>query len=370
MIDRKNEIINIKELYANYSKFYSTTDTHLDNAKRLLHNYCVRDGLDWAPVMFQTAGKSRTAENINLVKAALSNKLITTVEELINSINTNKLYAQDSSLMKRLVFICLQENIPYQVQIKDEACQLAVGISACHLWKYYPSYSNKINLYDNQEDSDIKGIPISNKLDYLKENELYLYIVTKQGEIFFAPQFAQHLKLTHGALARKAHMILKDTPQLDILSAGTIMKNHNCLYINLASGHYLPDISAYTATLESLANIKKNETLYLQAPHYYKKLELSSCQLVDPINIEDQKTLKQLILYYLSQLKSKDEKNEKTILIEKVFDNILSHDEFSYTNSELETLKNDNTMCKLYDKYSKFFPETLQLTAQQLKPHK
>lgn len=368
MIDRENkvDVIDAKDLHKNYSKFYLSTNTPLENAKRLLHNYCVRDGLEWAPEMFQTVGKSRKPENINQVKSVLANQQITTVEELVNAVNANMKYAKDSSLMKRLVFICLQEKFPYEIEMKNDTCKLIVGMSVCHLWKYYSSYSNQVNQNDIQEDRAIKNIPIVDKSEELKNNVLYLYVVTQKGEIYFVPQFVDDVKLTHAALARKAYSILKNNPELDVISAGTVMKNQGRLYVNLASGHYLPEITAYTATLESLINnISKNETIYMQARHYYKVLDAYSCQLVDLTNVEDQKILKKSVLYYLSQLKSKDENNEKTMVIEKLFKNILSHDEYPYTPGELDLLKNDAKVKELYEKYSKHFPEIFHSTMQE-----
>ena len=126
---KKSEIgrSKIHSLEDKYLKFWFSTDP-LENAKRVLDNYCSRELLKWAPSMFQRFGKNRTDANIKIVEQALSDSSITSVIDLLHIINNQiGTYEPKSSLFRRMQFICNKIKLPFNINVEKEGFSLSIG---------------------------------------------------------------------------------------------------------------------------------------------------------------------------------------------------------------------------------------------------
>lgn len=366
---------------ANYLKFCSPSNSPLENAKAVLGNYCKRDWLQWAPTgPLQRMGKNRSTKNIDAVDQALTNPALTSVPMLIAAINDKvKDYSSDSSLLKRLVFICAMENIPCQMVNNKGGLSLQLGMpelssinhSSMHstktdsstlLWQSYKQYPLLEQYKDSEtiarEDRQYKGVMVTNDPAKLKLGANYLYVATLDGQIWFAPQFVSGEKLTHGGLARQVNAITGSDPTA-VLAAGTIAFGAEAAIFNLASGHFAPDFEAYFPLMEALHDKLPSHILKFQEFHY-KNLDEGSCNRVSLDAIEGLRSLKLNLINYLQ-----DPPSDLSSIAYKIFTNInVAGKDFkegiTFSKQELTTLFDDSELSSIVKESLIYCPEDIQ----------
>lgn len=401
-----------------YQKFWLASDTPLNNACRILNNYCRRALLEWAPSVFQRLGKVRNTKQIAIVDNILTTSMPKTVEELISLINSQvKTYAPDSSLLKRMQFICDKINLSYSVKLtktgalvfsvtpKAEAldikqsgslnsnysvCSPSIIITTtteanlCPQMQLLESYK-KYNLLEEfndpeiiaREDNNFKNVIIESNLNKLSLGTSYLYVITPTGEIWFAPQHNGLTKLTHAGLIRKAMKIAINEPTPPVIVAGTFTcfkekkvenKPQDTLaFATLGSGHFEPNLPAYIALSEILIDKLEGRILYLQhgyAHTHFKSLDLAHCHEVSLVNISKCRSFKLDLLSCMN-----NSQHEKKKLVMKIFheineagkDNSDEDHASHYSHSELESFFQDSELSAFFDKYNDFFPEDFQI---------
>jgi hypothetical protein len=122
------------------------------------------------------------------------------------------------------------------------------------------------------EDSIIQDVEIYNRIEQLNSKMIYLYIITKEGQIWFSPRTKNpgNLAITHAALLRKAMSYSGSNNNDQVIASGEIaidLIKRNSIYINLSSGHFEPKIKAYTPAMQVLEPLSGSRTLFLQARH-------------------------------------------------------------------------------------------------------
>ncbi|WP_058393200.1 hypothetical protein [Legionella hackeliae] len=216
------------------------------------------------------------------------------------------------------------------------------------------------------EDTLYQHVPVTNDPTTLKDGTNYLYIITESGETWFAPQFSGGQKLTHGGLIRKALGIEKGTPTPPVLSSGAIVKYDHEFFLNLASGHFVPDVPAYIPTVEILFDkLGKNYSLGVQVGYahtHYKSLRVDSCA---QSSFELTKNLKDFKLALLDYLHS-DFNSETQAVAAKIFDSINVAGEVfdeenlpTFSEKELELLVQDEKLSTLVQHYKSYCPEAI-----------
>ncbi|KTD03873.1 hypothetical protein [Legionella feeleii] len=389
-----NIVLTALPYAANYSKFCSPFNNPFDNAKAVLSNYCSRDWLQWAPKgPLQRMGKNRSAKNIKAVDEILTNPDLTSVTMLVDSINSQvQDYSEDSSLLKRLVFICAMANIPYQIVKKDKKLVLelleapALGLvsnsiqtttmttdSSGLLLQSYRQYPLHPQYTKSQviasEDLDYKGVMVTNDPAMLTPNKNYLYVVTLEGEVWFAPQFNGLTKLTHGGLARQAQLLSGGSNGNAVLSAGAISLGHNDAIFNLASGHFQPEFGAYIPLIEALMDKLPGYKLLLQRT-YYKSLDERTCVEASLDLVEGIRNLKLNTLTYLQQVRS----SPLVAIARKIFLSIntagadYKEESVVFSEEELEALFKDKELSKIVCESLDYCPEAIQEYGKKLLP--
>ncbi|HHF7346423.1 TPA: hypothetical protein ACPSKB_003256 [Legionella feeleii] len=387
-----NIVLTALPYAANYSKFCSPFNNPFDNAKAVLSNYCSRDWLQWAPKgPLQRMGKNRSAKNIKAVDEILTNPDLTSVTMLVDSINSQvQDYSEDSSLLKRLVFICAMANIPYQIVKKDKKLVLelleapALGLvsnsiqtttmttdsSGLLLQSYrqyplLPEYTQTGIIAS--EDRNYQGVMVTNDPAMLKPGKNYLYVVTLEGEVWFAPQFNGSTKLTHGGLARQAQLLSGGSTGKAVLSAGAISLGYNDAIFNLASGHFQPEFGAYIPLIEALMDKLPGYKLLLQRT-YYKSLDDRACVETSLDLVEGIRNLKLNLLTYLQQVHS----IPLTAVARKIFLDIntagteYQEEAIKFDAEELEMLFKDKELGKIISDSLSYCPEAIQEYGKKL----
>lgn len=377
---------------ANYSKFCSASSSSFENAKAVLGNYCTRSWLQWAPKgPLQRVGKNRTGKNIETVEGVLTNPHITSVPMLVSSINDQiQDYSSDSSLLKRLVFICAMANIPCQIVKKDEKLVLElleapalnlisssiqttsmITNSSGLLLQSYRQYPLQPEYTESRiiasEDRDYQGVMVTNDPAMLTPGKNYLYVVTLEGEVWFAPQFNGPTKLTHGGLARQAQFLSGGSNGNTVLSAGAISLGHNDAVFNLASGHFQPEFGAYIPLIEALMDKLPGYKLLLQRS-YYKNLDDRACVAASLDLVEGIRSLKLNLLTYLQQVRS----TPLTAVARKIFLDIntagteYQEEAIKFNAEELEMLFKDKELGKIVSDSLPYCPEAIQEYGKKL----
>ncbi|WP_019215787.1 hypothetical protein [Legionella tunisiensis] len=338
-------------------------------------------------------GKNRTGKNIETVEEVLTNPDITSVDMLISSINDQiQDYSSDSSLLKRLVFICAMANIPYQIVTKGEKLVLelleapelslisnslqtiSMKTSSSDLllqsyrqYPLHPQYTKSQIIAS--EDRDYEGVMVTNDPAMLKPGKNYLYVVTLEGEIWFAPQFNDSTKLTHGGLARQAQLLSGGSGGSAVLSAGAISLGDNDAIFNLASGHFQPEFGAYIPLIEVLMDKLPHYKLLLQRT-YYKSLDDRMCVEASLDLVEGIRNLKLNILTYLQQVRP----SPLAAIARKIFLDIntagaeYKEESVAFSEEELEVLFKDEELGKIVCESLDYCPETIQEYSKKLLP--
>ncbi|QBR83098.1 hypothetical protein E3983_01230 [Legionella israelensis] len=225
------------------------------------------------------------------------------------------------------------------------------------------------------EDGDYQGVVLENDPDKLKEEVLYLYIVTLDGQIWFAPQFQKGVKLTHGGLARKA-LAVEDGKTPAVLAAGTVLKTQEKkenlkeqknLFFNLASGHFEPEVIGYTSVLEALAETLADDySLFIQVGYahtHYKSMDYRYCEPVILQNVMENKTLKLNLLQYIH---THDSEHPGVKVASKIFSSMnvagkeYEEEPAPLSEKELQTLFNDHELADLIRDKLQFCPDEVQ----------
>lgn len=329
-------------------------------------------------------GKNRTSKNIDTVEGLLTNPHITSIPGLVSSINDQiQDYSTDSSLLKRLVFICAMASIPYQIVKKDEKLVLElleapelslIGNSIqTTLLQSYRQYSLHPQYTKSQviasEDRDYKGVMVTNDPAMLTPNKNYLYVVTLEGEVWFAPQFNGPTKLTHGGLARQAQLLSGGSNGNAVLSAGAISLGHNDAIFNLASGHFQPEFGAYIPLIEALMDKLPGYKLLLQRT-YYKSLDERTCVEASLDLVEGIRNLKLNTLTYLQQVRP----SSLAAIARKIFLSIntagadYKEESVVFSEEELEALFKDEELSKIVCESLDYCPEAIQEYGKKLLP--
>ncbi|STX40372.1 Uncharacterised protein [Legionella donaldsonii] len=376
---------------ANYSKFCSPFSNSFENAKAVLGNYCTRSWLQWAPKgPLQRMGKNRTSKNIDTVEGLLTNPHITSIPRLVSSINDQiQDYSTDSSLLKRLVFICAMASIPYQIVKKDEKLVLElleapelslignsipttlIADSSSLLLQSYRQYPLHPEYTESRliasEDRNYQGVMVTNDPAMLKPGKNYLYVVTLEGEVWFAPQFNGPTKLTHGGLARQAQLLSGGSTGNAVLSAGAISLGQKDAVFNLASGHFQPEFGAYIPLIEALMDKLPGYKLLLQRT-YYKSLDDRACVEASLDLIDGIRNLKLNLLTYLQQVRSVP----LTAVARKIFLDIntagteYQEEAIKFDAEELEMLFKDKALGKIISDSLSYCPEAIQEYGKKL----
>ncbi|KTD07085.1 DUF5617 domain-containing protein [Legionella jamestowniensis] len=391
--------ISAKTLENKYQKFWSPADSVFENTKRVLENFCARELLKWAPSMFQRVGKHRGEHEVQLVQKILRNSSISTAEELIHAINKEvKLYEPDSSLLRRMQFICNKLNLPYQIKAEEKGISLEIEVSKAldeHLsnsmqinnpvslldinnpvskeaalsstllnsYKKYPlldQYSDPSTV--RQENDDYQQVTITKDPNNLVDGVNYLYVITESGETWFAPQFSKSKKLTHGGLIRKALNISEHMPTPPVLAGGAVVKYQNNFFMNLASGHFTPEVEAYFPTAEILFNkLGKDFTISVQM-HHYKSLRVDSCDQLGFVQVANTRSFKLELLDYIGNEYNSPVNRDIAV---KLFNAInIAGEKFdadaNFDREELQGLFNDEKLIAIVQRYKDFCPEMIQ----------
>ncbi|WED43908.1 hypothetical protein [Legionella cardiaca] len=405
---------NISLLEEKYGKFWSSFVSPFDNAKKVLTNYCVRELLKWTPTMFQRVGKNRTDSNVKIVEQILTDSSLGTVEALLHKINSQvPFYEPNSSLLRRMQFICNKMNLPYSIDIHDKKVSLTLhfespGVhlqaSAKQLKAESPSTSyiattttasgllldsyKKYKLleeYNDQqiikrEDNDYKNVTLIRDPQELENNKIYLYVITANGETWFAPQqTSDSTKLTHGGLIRKA-LGISNGPTPPVIAAGTIMnaksvktekeESKPLTFITLSSGHFAPDSKAYYAACDVLVDKLGERLLHLQVGYsntHYKSLDIRYGQEVSSEAIKQGRAFKMALMNYMQQSCHDPDNIEVVSVVRKLLLEINPSDKdydddavISFSGHELKLFFQDESLCELFKTYKKFFPEAIQ----------
>lgn len=304
------EYIMFEKLEKKYGKFWDSKKPSLENAKRILKNYCERDlllkypALAKFPINVARIGKNRTKEFVKLVSDVLNDSSITDVETLIKRINGEGKYSKNSSLGGRIEFICHKAGIPYtrddeliknyffisldkepthiitspptsarqilnKLQQTPKAPSLEKSITSER--KMAPSAKTDIPLSDiyplyylgeeftvpserKREDKEFGATEVFTSFDKLIPEEDYMYVINQDGRIFISQHIIDRVnKLTHSALLRKSMDIKEEDATPPVLAAGHVeIDELGRLYFNLASGHFKPSDQAYEILLQTV----------------------------------------------------------------------------------------------------------------------
>lgn len=351
---------NQHSLESKYQKFWSPFHSPFENAKRVLSNYCVRDLLQWTPSMFHRVGKNRTKPHVEIVEKILTDLTVHSVPDLIHEINNQiKVYDPDSSLLRRLQFICQKMNIAYSINIKDQGVSLTIGnpahtarleVDITNTPKFtkeeqefshttinstqtnsqstpheqylesYKKYPLLDEFNDPQtikiEDRDYQHVTLVRDPKALKDGVSYLYVITPGGETWFAPQMNNFRKLTHGGLIRKAMGITDGMPTPPVLAAGVFLKGkaqkkpkqrrkkEDVAFLTLASGHFEPGVTAYHAALEAVIDKLDGYHLHIQIGYshtHYSNLDFRDCREISSTLIKQNRAFKLELISYIHQ---------------------------------------------------------------------
>ena len=394
----------LKPLSVKYEKFWSEDDSNLNNARKVLTNFCVRKYLAWAPSMFQQLGKKRESIHVTIVKSILDNPRIVSVASLLDAVNNEiKVYPEESSLLQRLQYICLKTNIGYSLDkcndflsLKIESSQNVTSVISPNkgesliplqqLWKSYKHFQIDEAFTNPQilalEDSVYKEVTLLNDPNKLEKGEDYLYIALSDGSVWFAPSFVNHQKLTHGGLFRKACLISENGKNLSVIAAGTTLKtivsdhevtNEKAMFLTLGSGHFLPEWTAYIPSVEILMDKLEDYSIYIQGHpsvgnSHYKNLDVNQCNKVTLKGIKETKNLKLELLQFIQDCSGNltlvDSKNLVDIANKMLLSVNMGSAEFdpgvSFTDEELEKIFTNEILSPLVETYIEMLPESIQ----------
>ena len=241
-------------------------------------------------------------------------------------------------------------------------------------FKLLPQFSDPETI--QLEDKDYRDVtPIRDPKD-LKNGVAYLYVITPDGETWFGPQMSDTTKLTHGGLIRKAMNIPEGMPTPPVLAAGTFMKGkdtktkEDLAFVNLASGHFEPELTAYTPALEIMLNKLNGYILHAQLGYsttHFKTLDIRDCREIGLDLVRNNQAFKLDLLTYIYKNHNDMDRSEHVKLVRKIFSEVnvsaQDYDEektVEYSNEELDLFFKDTSLAELFDDHNRLFPNAFQ----------
>lgn len=251
--------------------------------------------------------------------------------------------------------------------------------SILHTYHQYPLLQHFIRDLPN-EDKDIKDIDIFDTIDQLKSKTIYLYVITVEGKIWFVSRchHDQFSSITHAALLRKA---IQAPNNMAVLAAGEVainIINNNSIYINLASGHFTPELVAYIPAIQAFQGIAGDKEIHIQMSHY-KSLDTSSAmrcekrkgrKLREFINtllydVQDLTVLLNTNVEYLTSDKIDSKQNVESLI--KIYNKLISGNGYSFqskndliTADDFKIITQHPNLFELINKNLQYCSEELQ----------
>lgn len=249
------------------------------------------------------------------------------------------------------------------------------AIQKKEMMRIYDRYKlqNQFEMHVLYEDNIIASVQIFNHIDQLKKNTPYLYVVTTGGEAWFSPKSNENERITHAALLRKTNCIDNN----EVLASGEISIdsiNNNSVYINLASGHFLPKMQAYSAAIVALAAQAKSKLFYISwrfedsldessaqqiACDYYQQAPTFICALLNDIKKLQHITTADVATLDNSQLLLLQDASMLIKIENKIIDNFKDSTTGHFSRNEIEILSRHSYLLELLTNNKSYCPDSL-----------